>query len=266
MEHLTVQDPDIGTRLDSNSVKSSDGQVLIPMGERGTVRSESESSSKQQGAIVIEAPPYESQLEFLNKYCSWMIEDYSDEGSKWYIRLLQKFLVTPFTNFTFTSIDYQLYLDLIFHRGMTARLGHYMCMPMVCFFFFTWTAQWSLCPNDDCYAPGSNNSLDVTTARPWLTVALIFYILAFLWYVFWGIFCGHYALCFMVIPLCGLYVAATFWMIAYGEQDVSKRKWYSPTTSEITNPCMWMWIVSFAQSCSHYAEPDLPPRVSGMII
>eukprot|EP01126_Amoeba_proteus_P013129 TRINITY_DN1549_c0_g1_i3.p1 TRINITY_DN1549_c0_g1~~TRINITY_DN1549_c0_g1_i3.p1 ORF type:complete len:422 (-),score=36.65 TRINITY_DN1549_c0_g1_i3:219-1484(-) len=177
-----------------------------------------------------------------------------------WVLLMQAFLVTPLTNITFLDVDYQLYLDLIFHRQMISRLGHYICMPMVCFSFFAWTAQQSLVPSTSGIRDYSIDSLDT-----WITVALIFYLLAALWYFTWGVYTKHFMICFMILPLAAVYVLATLFYTTFGQPIDALREWYNPLLSRwvAINPFMWMWIFSFLQAFSHLAEPYLPPRVSG---
>jgi hypothetical protein len=65
-----------------------------------------------KGEVVIKGQQYEDQMVCLYNNCSWMVEDYSKEHGPKYccIRLGQKFLVTPFTNLTFTRFVPLLFL------------------------------------------------------------------------------------------------------------------------------------------------------------
>eukprot|EP00007_Cunea_sp_BSH-02190019_P009670 CAMPEP_0174242136 /NCGR_PEP_ID=MMETSP0417-20130205/26558_1 /TAXON_ID=242541 /ORGANISM="Mayorella sp, Strain BSH-02190019" /LENGTH=404 /DNA_ID=CAMNT_0015321495 /DNA_START=117 /DNA_END=1328 /DNA_ORIENTATION=- len=159
------------------------------------------------------------------------------------------FAVTPLTNVTNFSLDYQLYLNLIFHRKNFSFYTHALTMPTIDMFLLVLAT----------YLKFNGQS-----GTSWLDFSLVIAGCVNLWYLVWGIGNGVWWMGISAAP-----IVWGCWSLAHlyanyaldshpGDADFH---WYDPGPW-YANPLIWLVVLSFIQSFSHVVE-DLPPRVSG---
>lgn len=143
--------------------------------------------------------------------------------------------VTPLTNLTFWDLEYQLYLNYIFHREWVSFLTHSITMPSIIFSLMAAAAQVRL-------------SDDTQEWATWIDLSFLLVLFLFVWYASWGILSKRYWL-----PICAIPILA----VTY----IGGHYYHYSGASETFNPLWLTLIFSELQSWSHFVE-DLPPRVN----
>ena len=141
--------------------------------------------------------------------------------------------VAPLTNVTAIDLNYQLYLNYIFHREWLSFLTHAVAMPFVNLFLLA-TAEFYLPSMDAAY---------------WISLGL------FVWYLCWGLISGVYWMGPCSIPILMFCYYGGHFYLAQVFSGEGPFEWY-------LDPLCGAALFSFIQSASHIVE-DLPPRLTG---
>lgn len=156
----------------------------------------------------------------------WLVSPRGDGSVGSFLRMS---MVAPFTQLTFVSFDLQVFLFEVFHRRLSAKIGHLVGMVGVNFFLMAGLAGHPLGPT--------------TWATPYALLLAIWYLsvarVARL--TAWGL---------VMIP-----VLAVLWSgaSAFAAHVAALGPWASPWR--------WMMFSAFVVAVSHAPEPLLPPRV-----
>eukprot|EP00013_Stygamoeba_regulata_P028825 CAMPEP_0177646534 /NCGR_PEP_ID=MMETSP0447-20121125/9823_1 /TAXON_ID=0 /ORGANISM="Stygamoeba regulata, Strain BSH-02190019" /LENGTH=477 /DNA_ID=CAMNT_0019149069 /DNA_START=405 /DNA_END=1838 /DNA_ORIENTATION=- len=156
--------------------------------------------------------------------------------------------VTPLTNVTNFSLDYQLYLNLIFHRHNVSYYTHVTTMPLINMLLLVVA---SFCKFSD------------QPSVSWIDLSLVIACAANLWYLVWGITSGVWWMGISALPVVwACFAGAQLYADALLGSPLDEQfRWYDPGPLA-ANPLLWIAVLSLAQCISHVPE-DLPPRVSG---
>lgn len=146
--------------------------------------------------------------------------------------------VTPLTNITPFDLDYQLYLNAIFHRENLSFYVHAITMPLVVLFLLATAAELKF----------ESTTFFFEEYNQWLDLSFVFAGLLFLWYIVWGFIGRVWWLGLGAMPI----IAACYVGGHYYEE-------YATAT---IHPMIWVAVCSTIQSWSHIVE-YMPPRVSG---
>jgi hypothetical protein len=162
-------------------------------------------------------------------------------------KLLGVVLVTPSAHFANMSLYFQQYLYDVFHQTKVAKVGHYVCMPLINMMVLVFFAQFSVWSGSGAFH---------------VDAALVTTIALCLWYVAQATFNGVPWLGVAMVPVTlATYAAAMAYWHAFGLPP-EQATWVAPTEAPY-NPLLWIALLSFVQAASHGPEPKLPPRVSG---
>jgi hypothetical protein len=149
--------------------------------------------------------------------------------SAWFARAT----VVPSTNLTYLSLQYQSYLNDIFHLRRVSRVVHFVCMPII-----TALVLAALHPLRVGGVPGSLLGA-IALAGWWLLWAVRERLLL------WGAVSVAWA--------GGIYAGATW---------LASSPTIAPASSPSLTPLLWALALAFVQAASHAPEPRLPPRVT----
>jgi hypothetical protein len=141
------------------------------------------------------------------------------------VRWFGRFFVVPSTNVTNLSLQYQCYLNDIFHLRTIARVAHFTCMPLITALLLAGLTPLHVGPVD-------GGQLGTAVLIAW-----------------WGTWAVRERL-----PLWG--AVTILWALAIhaGAQAF---------VATGRSPWPWLVLAAFVQAGSHGLEPQLPPRVSG---
>jgi len=170
---------------------------------------------------------------------------YSNNG---FYRQVASLLVAPLCILA-PSLEYQIYLMIIFHTNFKTRLFHHICIPIVVFFMMAVCAGIPFHKNyaRDGFVGLLNNYGTLACLALLVGFALLTY--------------KHrtYLAGLLCIPL-----VLTMWILSYLSWFI-----WEPFTSLWSlfslswwNPVLWMVVAVTTQSWSHYFEPNLPPRAN----
>jgi hypothetical protein len=168
--------------------------------------------------------------------------------------LWQRVTVTPLAHVTFLNVDYQVYLNQIFHTTRVAKIGHGVCIPLNVMLLFYGLAQ---------FTPAELHPT-AHGARPFmLNAGLALLLLLAIWYVALAV---RVKSPLLGLLMCGWLVCLwltgnTLYSLAFTLEPAA-RHWWLPTPWYLA-PLFWMGIVSGLQAWSHIAEPLVPPRANG---
>jgi hypothetical protein len=168
--------------------------------------------------------------------------------------LWQRITVTPLAHVTFLNVDYQVYLNQIFHTSRVAKVGHGVCIPLNVLLLFYGLAQFTW--------PGTHPAEHAP--RPLLLNAgLVLLVVLALWYGALAVKLKSPLLgLVLAVWLGGLWAAGnTLYSLAFTLEPAA-RTWWLPTPWYLA-PLFWMGIVSGLQAWSHLGEPLVPPRANG---
>ena len=145
--------------------------------------------------------------------------------------------VVPSTNVTYLSLQYQSYLNDIFHLRWPARAVHFVCMPVI-----TALVLAALHP---LQVGGVHGSLvgTIALAAWWLIWAVRERLVG------WGVACTAWA--------GAIYAGA----VALASSS-SLAPTFAPAGAPSLTPLAWALGLAFVQAASHAPEPRLPPRVT----
>jgi hypothetical protein len=160
---------------------------------------------------------------FLMSYLRMMFAPAPSQAESVFTRFLNLVLVTPSTHFTNFSLQYQLYLNDVFHRTWLARITHAITVPLVVVLMVV--------------------SIHVMYGE---RTAFVFNALFGLWWVLWAIIERDIAWGTIMCIL-----GVSIWRAAQAF-IASKLDPFSP-----------MAVLVLAQTLSHSNEPMMPPRMSG---
>lgn len=149
----------------------------------------------------------------------------SPEQERGFARYFGRVFVVPSTNVTNFSLQYQSYLNDIFHLTKTARIAHFTCMPLITALF--------LC----ALHPLRLGALTGDQVGALLIGA---------WWFSWAVR--------ERLLLWGL--VSVGWIVALHRLSV----WWTSTGHPVWLPLV---ALAFVQAVSHGPEPQLPPRVTG---
>lgn len=167
--------------------------------------------------------PSAEQWFWVRHFGAWFAPSPAEERG--FARWFGRFFVVPSTNVTNFSLQYQSYLNDIFHLTRVARVTHFVCMPLITGLFLV-----ALRP------------LHVGLVRGDMLGAVV---LAAWWFT-WGLR--------ERLVLWGVVAAAWAGAIFAGAQ------WFASTQA---SPWLPLAVLAFLQAASHGPEPKLPPRVTG---
>lgn len=177
----------------------------------------------------------------------WLLAPAPGRAS-WLARFVAIVLVTPSAHFANMSLHFQQYLYDVFHQTKVARVGHFVCMPLINMMVLVFFAQFSWAESSTgWFAP---------------TGALAAAALLCVWYMAQAAYNRVLLLGIVMLPVTiATYVAAMAYWSAFALPP-AEASWYAPTALP-QNPLLWMVVLSFLQAASHAPEPKLPPRVTG---
>ena len=166
----------------------------------------------------------------------------------WLSRAVQVVLVTPSAHFTNLSFHFQQFLYDVFHQTLTARVGHFVCMPLINMMVLVFLAQFTWGDaTGGWFAP---------------TGASIATMLLCIWYLVQAACNRVMLLGLAMVPITiATYLGAMAYWQAFRLPE-AQATWVAPTALAY-NPLLWMAVLSLAQAASHGPEPKLPPRVTG---
>lgn len=171
-----------------------------------------------------------------------------------FTRAIGMVLVVPLTILTPLSLTYQAYLNRIFHRSITARVGHSALIPVT-----TWLVMLACAslvgPRPVTHDLGVENLFMLNGAAIVAAFLAVYYAA---WAAIerdavWGVT--------LVALVFGMWIGANAQFTLTHADDPNApfyAAWRTPH-----NPWMWMAITSLGQALSHIREPDLPPRLNG---
>jgi len=147
------------------------------------------------------------------------------EEERGFTKWLGRFFVVPSTNVTNFSLQYQSYLNDIFHLTRTARVTHFTCMPLITGLYLA-----ALRPLHAGSVSGDMIGAIVLAA----------------WWLAWGVHERLVVWGLAAVAWAAVIFAGARWFVSTGH-----------------SPWPPLFVLAFLQAFSHVAEPQLPPRVSG---
>lgn len=220
------------------------------MSDSSTSRSDEPRSERD---TVRPLHPIDGTQRFWMRTFPWLFAPRDGRGSL-FTRALGMVLVVPLTILTPVSLTYQAYLNRIFHRSITARVGHAALIPVT-----TWLVMLA---SASLVGPRPV-SHDVTAANLFLLngSAIVAGVLA-VYYATWAILERDALWGVALVALVfGMWIGANLQFTLTHADDPSAPFYAAWKT--LHNPWMWMAITSLGQALSHIPEPDLPPRLNG---
>jgi hypothetical protein len=145
-------------------------------------------------------------------------------------RILRFAMVTPLAHFANLSLDFQTYLYLVFHRHPTSRIVHFLAMPLIVTSLIAVVAR---------HVAGDN-------------AAIVLSVLLAAWYLVQSVANRMVLLGIVMVVLVAAYLALG---IAWARLAEGAGLW--------ADPLIGFLVFVSAQTFSHAAEPDVPPRISG---
>ncbi|MFO0612309.1 MAG: hypothetical protein U0414_06965 [Polyangiaceae bacterium] len=183
----------------------------------------------------------------------WLFAPRDGRGSL-FTRAMGMVLVVPLTILTPLSLTYQAYLNRIFHRSITARVGHAALIPVT-----TWLVMLA-CASLVGPRPVTH-TLDAGNVFLFNGAAIVAIVLA-VYYAVWAILERDVLWGATLVALVfGMWVGANV-QFTLTHADAPDAPFYAAWRTP-HNPWMWMAITSLGQALSHLREPDLPPRLNG---
>lgn len=149
--------------------------------------------------------------------------------SAWFARAT----VVPSTNLTYLSLQYQSYLNDIFHLRWCSRAVHFVCMPII-----TALVLAALHP---LRLGGLHGSLLGAIALAG-------------WWLLWSVR--------ERLLLWGAVITAWAGAIYLGATAIASSSLLAPPSSPSLTPLSWALALAALQAASHAPEPRLPPRVT----
>jgi hypothetical protein len=183
----------------------------------------------------------------------WLFAPRDGRGNL-FARALGMVLVVPLTILTPLSLTYQAYLNRIFHRSITARVGHAALIPVT-----TWLVMLA---SASLVGPRpSGHALTASNVFLFNGGAIVALVLA-AYYLVWAILERDAVWGAVLLGLVfAMWVGANI-QFTLAQSDASDAPFYA-AWRPVHNPWMWMAITSLGQALSHLREPDLPPRLTG---
>ena len=165
-----------------------------------------------------------------------------------------RIVVTPLAHVTFFNVEYQIYLNKIFHTSTLAKISHWLCIPINVMLLFYGLAQFTL--------PGGHPVAHHPQPLM-LNAGLLMLVVLLVWYVGVAVKLRSSLLGVLMVPwLTTLWMAGnTIYSLTF-TLDAAARSWWLPTPWYLA-PLFWMGIVSGVQAWSHLGEPLVPPRANG---
>ncbi|MCP4442663.1 MAG: hypothetical protein GY810_27470 [Aureispira sp.] len=198
-------------------------------------------NEKTEKAQVFVEPSKEAR--FLLKYFGWLVSPKDGKGNR-FSQLLRMIIVSPFSQLSLFSFDYQSYTFEIFHQTKVARITHFICMLFVNLLVIAGLSQVSFFGN---------------TPTTFLNIGLIYASILGIWYFIiaasqrlwlWGMVLVLVAL---AIGALGIYTGQTL-LAGHPIQWLTLEAFY--------NPWLWAIVSAFLMTISHIPEPKLAPRVT----
>lgn len=141
------------------------------------------------------------------------------------VRYVARFLVVPSTNVTNFSLQYQSYLNDIFHRTVLARVAHFTCMPLITGLYLA------------ALQPLHLGNVDGSLLGAGLLAV---------WWLAWALHERLPVWGGLSVLWAGAILAGSRAFVATGQ-----------------SPWPWLGLLALVQASSHLAEVHVPPRLSG---
>lgn len=197
--------------------------------------------------------PIDGTQRFWMRTFPWLFAPRDGRGSL-FTRALGMVLVVPLTILTPVSLTYQAYLNRIFHRSITARVGHAALIPVT-----TWLVMLA---SASLVGPRPvTHDLDAANLFLFNGSAIVAIVLG-AYYATWAILERDLLWGVALVALVfGMWIGANLQFTLTHADDPAAPFYAAWNTPH--NPWMWMAITSLGQALSHLPEPDLPPRLNG---
>lgn len=181
--------------------------------------------------------------------------------------------VAPLTNIAPLDLEYQYYLNAIFHTRLGSIVPHRTCIPLITFMMLAFFAQFEGLPLFSALSTftTSTSSSSSSSSSPSLGIngADLFAFMASFWYPILGCYLRIHLFGFLIPCLMlGLSHLAKAYHQHFRWNDVDSMTivdeghwWFSPTPL-LANPLLWILILGTIQAASHLAEPTVPPRMN----
>jgi hypothetical protein len=180
-------------------------------------------SCDEETPVVMLEPPT-AEMRFWARAMNPLLAAHERGG--WGGRVVATALVTPLAHVANMSFDFQLYLYGVFHRSRFAKVVHRVSMPAIVLSMLACAAQ-------------------LHPMGAWVAAA-----------AFATCYVAHAAL--NAAMLLGLVMVSITGLLAW-----LATAWASAPLSWWAQPAVCMLVLSAAETLSHIAEPDVPPRASG---